>query len=297
MKASRFRYAANLLKSRTAKVRQAAARYQKIKIVSPNWLYDSFSNWRKEPEENYLIEIHPEDRHESSLNGFQIDDIQMLSEEDEESDEMDEEIPSSPVDELNAPDMANVDWMNVDAEFKNWIGSDDEDEGGESENESMVSASTVKSTPSQKRAAKRSRSSTPGASQETNGDSAVDEPTEKLRSNKRQRTLSDRSLKSGEVGEAVDTGDAPETSNNTQEDADVEVHEEIGDDDDFDDDDSFAAEFEREFLAQDEDEEEEGTEETTAIEPTSTKEEAEGIVGIGDDGGGGNEGADEKVDP
>lgn len=305
--ADRFRCAANLPKSRTAKVRQAAARYQKVKIVSPNWLYDSISNWRKEPEDNYLIEIHPEDRHESSLNGFQeIDDAQMLSSEDEESDEMDEEITSSPADELNAPDMANVGWMDVDEEFKAWIGSDDEEEeeeeeGGGGENQSMASVSTVKSTSSQKRPVKRSRSSTPDASQETNNDDIMDESADKSRSNKRQRTLSDRSLKAGEagkaegvgeVGEVISTEGSPETPTDTQEGIDMETREEIDDDDDFDDD-SFAAEFERELLAEvendEEEEEEEAEKDVTTKEATPLKEETEGIVDAGDDGGGGKD--------
>lgn len=299
-------------KSRTAKVRQAAARYQKVKIVSPNWLYDSISNWRKEPEENYLIEIHPEDRHESSLNGFQeIDDAQMLSTEDEESDEMDEEIPSSPADELNAPDMANVGWMDVDEEFKAWIGSDDEedeeeendeengDEGEEvgGENESMASVSTVKSTSGQKRPVKRSRSPTPVASQETNSDDIMDESADKSRAVKRQRTLSDRSLKAEgveAVGEVAPTEDLPETSTDLQEGAAMEAHEEIDDDDDFDDD-SFLAEFERELLAEiDDDEEGEAEKEVTIKEATSLKEENGGIVHDGD-GGGSNEDRENMV--
>lgn len=232
----------------------------------------------------------------------------MLSTEDEESDEMDEEIPSSPADELNAPDMANVGWMDVDEEFKAWIGSDDEedeeeendeeneDDGEEvgGENESMASVSTVKSTSSQKRPVKRSRSPTPGASQETNIDDIMDESADKSRAIKRQRTLSDRSLKAVGVEEVAPTEDLPETSTDPQEGAAMEAHEEL-DDDDFDDD-SFLAEFERELLAEiEDDEEEEAGEEVTTKEATSLKEGTGGIVDDGDDGGGGNEDTDKMV--
>lgn len=232
----------------------------------------------------------------------------MLSTEDEESDEMDEEIPSSPADELNAPDMANVGWMDVDEEFKAWIGSDGEEEDEEEnedeeevrgENESMASISTVKSTSSQKRPVKRSRSPTPGTSQETSSDDIMDESADKSRAIKRQRTLSDRSLKAGgvgEVGEIFPIEDLPETSTDTQEGADVEAREEIDDDDDFDDD-SFLAEFERELLAEIEDDEEEVEEEVAAKEATPSKGETEGIVDAGDDGGGGNEDKDKMVSP
>lgn len=228
----------------------------------------------------------------------------MLSSEDEESDEMDEEILSSPADELNAPDMANVGWMDVDEEFKAWIGSDgeededdddDEEEEGGGENESMVSISTVKSTSSQKRPVKRSRSSTPGASQETHNDDIMDESADISRANKRQRTLSDRSLKAGgfedvgevgEAGEVISTEDLPDTPIGTQEGADIETREEIDDDDDFDDD-SFAAEFERELLAEvEDDEEEEAEKEVATKEAIPSKEETAGIVDTGDDGGG-----------
>lgn len=236
----------------------------------------------------------------------------MLSTEDEESDEMDEEIPSSPADELNAPDMANVGWMDVDEEFKAWIGSDDEedeeeeendeeneDEGGEvgGENESMASVSTVKSASSRKRPVKRSRSPTPVASQEINSDDIMDESADKSRAIKRQRTLSDRSLKAegvGEVEEVAPSEDLPETSTDLQEGAAIEAHEEI-DDDDFDDD-SFLAEFERELLAEiEDDEEEEAEKEVTTKEATSLKEETGGVVDDGDDGGGGNEDTDNMV--
>lgn len=227
----------------------------------------------------------------------------MLSSEDEESDDMDEEIPSSPTDEFSVPDMANVGWMDVDEEFKEWIGSDedeeDEDADEESENESMASASTVKSTSSQKRAIKRSRSSTPGVPQEINGDSPMDEETEKSRANKRQRTLSDRLAIAGEGGEAAVTEDILNAPNDTQEGVDIETHEEIGDDDEFDDDDdSLAAEFEREFLAESEDDEEEveeAEEEAPVKEVTPSKEEFDDLFGPSDDGGGDDE-ADEKVD-
>lgn len=226
----------------------------------------------------------------------------MLSSEDEESDDMDEEIPSSPTDEFSVPDMANVGWMDVDEEFKEWIGSDedeeDEDADEESENESMASASTVKSTSSQKRAIKRSRSSTPGVPQEINGDSPMDEETEKSRANKRQRTLSDRLAIAGEGGEAAVTEDVLDAPNDTQEGVDIETHDEIGDDDEFDDDDSLAAEFEREFLAESEDDEEEveeAEEEAPVKEVTPSKEEFDDLFGPSDDGGGDDE-ADEKVD-
>lgn len=273
---------ADLFKSRTAKVKQAATKYPKIKIVSPQWLHDSIANWRKEPEEPYLITIHPEDHPMDPLNGFEEHpDAPLLSSEDEDSDEMDEEIPSSPADEINAPDMSNVGWMDVDEEFKEWIGSDDEEE---SENESMASVSTIKSTSSQKRAAKRSRSSTPGGSQNTHADSIMDEATDKSR-NKRQRTLSDRSL---EIA-TTSTEELPETSNAVLEGVNVGVNEEEDDDND---DDSFAAEFEREFWAAVSDEEvEEAEQEVAAKEATPSKEDIE-ADGKGDDGGGGNE--DEK---
>lgn len=250
-------------RSRTAKVRQAAVRYPKIKIVSPQWLWESISNWKKEDEEPYLITIHPEDRHMGSLNGFEDDhpDAPLLSSEDDS--DMEEDISSNPADELNAPDMANVGWMDVDEEFKEWIGSDD-DGDDVSENESMASASTVKSTLSQRRT-KRSRSSTP----HENDDSIMDETMDKSR-HKRQRALSDRSLEAAATAAA---GGLSETSDAALEDADD--HESLADEDhneNDDDDDSFAAEFEREFWAATDDDEE--TEDKDVESEVATEKES-----------------------
>lgn len=128
-------------RSRTAKVRQAT-RFSHIKIVNPGWLYDSISHWRHEPEEPYLIVIHPEDRHipAPSLNGVEDSSGPLLSSEDE-SDDGNEGVDSEfgPNCKRGSLDMSNVEWDGVDEEFAEYFGDDD---FLESDNESVRSERT-----------------------------------------------------------------------------------------------------------------------------------------------------------
>ncbi|KAG0642845.1 hypothetical protein HOY80DRAFT_567439 [Tuber brumale] len=175
-------------RSRTAKVRRAASKYPHIKIVTPQWLYDSISNWRKEPEKPYLLPIHPEDRHPRPLNG--ADDHRLdgpiLSSEDDDSD--DDEMQSVHTEEFSTaemPDMTDVGWMDVDEELKEWLGSDDEDTEAEDGN-----AFDDKNTDTtSKKAGKRSRSSTPD---EETGDPSLEDSIPGSRLSKRQKMVRSR---------------------------------------------------------------------------------------------------------
>jgi RNA polymerase II subunit A-like phosphatase len=121
--------------SRTAKVR-SATRYPSIKIVTLNWLYDSISHWRHEPEEPYLIEIHPEDRH-PKVNGSDEGGPLLSSEDEESEDEDDEDFDNEPV------DTSNVGWKDVDEEFAEFFGDElDELDEDESDTESLRSERT-----------------------------------------------------------------------------------------------------------------------------------------------------------
>lgn len=61
---------------RTAKVRQAARR-PNIKIVSVQWLLDSFSRWEKQDEQPYLIHVEPDTKgHDNAAgNASPLDDL------------------------------------------------------------------------------------------------------------------------------------------------------------------------------------------------------------------------------
>ncbi|PWW72119.1 hypothetical protein C7212DRAFT_287217 [Tuber magnatum] len=266
-------------RSRTAKVRRAASKYPHIKIVTPQWLYDSISNWKKEPEKPYLLPIHPEDRHPRPLNG--TDDRRLdgpvLSSEDDDSDD-DEEMQSVHTEEFSTaemPDMTDVGWMDVDEELKEWLGSDDEDT--EAEDGNAPDGEDTDTTP--KKAGKRSRSSTPD---EEAGESSLEDSIPDSRLSKRQRVVRNRPNSGLRIVESVAPStssyappsgtDTPGSSSGTLDgisEKDLEQEpdepqeaerEEERDDDDDDDDDGFAQEFDRELaeMESDENDDEEG---------------------------------------
>jgi hypothetical protein len=129
----------NLLSQpRTTKVRQAT-RYPHIKIVNPNWLYDSISNWKHEEEDRYIITIHPEDRHPGGPDELpSLDDGNgpLLSSEDETGSDEEDEYDSELEGETKV-DVSNVKWGDASSELAEFLGDDDddddEDEDGEGE--------------------------------------------------------------------------------------------------------------------------------------------------------------------
>ncbi|KAL7268033.1 CTD phosphatase Fcp1 [Rhizina undulata] len=266
-------------RSRTAKVRQAA-RHPRIKIVSPQWLYDSMSNWRKELEDPYLIQIHPEDR-PSSLNGLEGEaalDGPVLSSEDEEITDLDDldddDVPSSQNSEASSNSMmklSNVHWDEVDQELNDFLGEDDD-----SDAESTASASTIRSTSSVVVGSKRSRSLSPMNSDDEAGLSAED--IAKSRLAKRQKLARERpasGLRSVEIVEVDEQGEhALEPASHASNPEPEEERENSNTEEDMEDDDAFAAELEKELLA-------------------SSDEDEEVEENVENDGGGGSGGKDE----
>ena len=249
-------------------MRRAASKYPHIKIVTPQWLYDSISNWRKEPEKPYLLPIHPEDRHPRPLNGADDHrlDGPMLSSEDDDSD--DDEMQSIHTEEFSTaemPDMTDVGWMDVDEELREWLGSDDEDTEAEDGN-----APDVKSTDTiTKKASKRSRSSTPD---EETGEPSLENSIPGSRLSKRQKMVRNRPGSGLRIVEGVAPSassyappsgtDTPGSSSGTLDgisekgleqefDELQEVGEEEEEEDDFD---GFAQEFDRELAEMEADE-------------------------------------------
>jgi RNA polymerase II subunit A-like phosphatase len=246
--------------SRTAKVR-SATRYPSIKIVTPNWLYDSISHWRHEPEEPYLIEIHPEDRH-PKVNGFDEGGPLLSSEDEESEDEEDEDFDNEPV------DTSNVGWKDVDEEFAEFFGDelDELDDEEESETESIRSERTEVVE-----VGKRKRGENASVA-DSEGDTDMEEsllPSESgSRLAKRQRVARERAA----AGSSL---------------RDVEVS--FNEDAEAEDSDSLADELERELLGLDDgDDAEEGGGDEAEGEGAG-EDEAEGEVeveGEGEEGGG-----------
>lgn len=217
-------------RQRTQKVRQAA-RYPHIKIVNLQWLYDSISQWHREPEDNYLIVVHNDDRQPaSSVNGsddYHEDLGPMLSSEDDDSDDdedddedYDSEFMSSQAggeplsDHL---DMSNVGWKDVDEEFAEFFGDDDLD----SDTESVQSGKSTRSERSEIDLAKRKRaelsdaddpnadSVEPSSSQESVESTAEGEGSRLAKRQKiaRERAEEGSALKVVEDAEDIDVND------------------------------------------------------------------------------------------
>ncbi|KAI5807786.1 putative RNA polymerase II CTD phosphatase Fcp1 [Pyronema omphalodes] len=122
---------------RTTKVRQAT-RYPHIKIVNPNWLYDSISNWKHEDEDRYIITIHPEDRHPAGSDGLpSLDDGNgpLLSSEDETGSDEEDEYDSEEGD--IKVDVSNVKWGDASNELAEFLGEDADDDDDEDEDEEV----------------------------------------------------------------------------------------------------------------------------------------------------------------
>lgn len=168
---------------RTAKVRQAAKRSDRIKIVTQRWLFDSLSQWRKLVEEPYRIhsEFHDDDKHNlSNSSPFDgPDENTALSSSDEEAAATEEEgetpntltirtdldtdrgeqaeleshLPILSREDSSPHEETNEDWDGMNNELADFLGSD-ADEGSESEAESTrsnESDGTLTSTPGTKR--------------------------------------------------------------------------------------------------------------------------------------------------
>ncbi|RPA99239.1 hypothetical protein L873DRAFT_1789822 [Choiromyces venosus 120613-1] len=272
----------NDYQSRTAKVRRAASKYPHIRIVTPQWLYDSISNWRKEPEDPYLLPIHPEDRHPRALNGVNDHlDGPMLSSEDDDSD--DDEMQSVHTEEFSAadmPDMTDVGWMDVDEELKEWLGSDD-DEDTEAEDNNASDDKDTDNIP--KKASKRSRSSTPD---EETGELSLEDSIPGSRLSKRQKMVRNRPGSGLRIVEGVAPStssyappsgtDTPDSSSATldgisekglEQEFD-ELEEAAGEEDEEDDFDGFAQEFDRELAEMEADENGDDEEDTVGDEGT-----------------------------
>ncbi len=176
-------------RNRTAKVRQAAKRGKgKIKVVWPQWLMDSISQWEKLVELPYLINVDEGDT--GSGKGGMAEDDEILSEseavasgtesdednpltsersgkakpslsinvgEDEDSD-IEGLIPDDLEDDKSPVGGTEGDWKQMHDELAEFLGSDAED----SDNDSVASAESGRSSKSSRslsgRGKKRSRS-------------------------------------------------------------------------------------------------------------------------------------------
>ncbi|KAF2152661.1 hypothetical protein K461DRAFT_150894 [Myriangium duriaei CBS 260.36] len=192
---------------RTAKVRQAAKRSDRIHIVNQQWLFDSLSRWSRVAEDPYRIhsDISHHDDKPSSNSPPNFEDPAVLSSSDEEA-ALTESDPETPINPTNAPDAdpeteteaelaalmpsmsredsspndeTKEDWDGMNDELAEFLGSEDEDGSDASEAESVRSTS---------RKRKRGAPSTDG--QSTDDDSAAESRLQRRKRKALARTSS-----------------------------------------------------------------------------------------------------------
>ena len=133
---------------KTTKVKKAA-RYEHIKIVNPEWMFQCCSRWEHLDETPYLIELDPAERTGSPF----ADDDSINATGDEDG----EEPAESPV----TLDLSAGNWESVDDEFDEFMNETDTDGENESESDSGRSDNSVnpKSDSNNKKKRKRTNGS------------------------------------------------------------------------------------------------------------------------------------------
>ena len=172
---------------RTAKVRQAAKKPDRINIVTQDWLYDSLSQWQRVSEEKYRIHSEVAENGEKpvNLNGSPfdgLDEATALSSSDEEAAlteeegdalsgsapsigandsqeraELEQYMPSLSREDSSPNEETNEDWEGMNDELADFLGSDVEDDSESSDVESTKSVDSASTVTSPSSAQKRKR--------------------------------------------------------------------------------------------------------------------------------------------
>lgn len=145
---------------KTTKVKRAA-RYENIKIVNPEWMFQCCSRWEHVDETPYIIEVDPAERGTSPLED---DSINASGEEDAD------DLADSPV-TLN---LTADNWTSVDDELAEFMNGDDTDseQPSESDSERSDDGATATSSKNQKKR-KRINGNTTDGSEADESDTSV----------------------------------------------------------------------------------------------------------------------------
>ncbi|OSS44348.1 hypothetical protein B5807_11097 [Epicoccum nigrum] len=158
---------------KTTKVKRAA-RYDNVKIVNPEWMFQSCSRWERVDETPYLIEVDPAERGTSPLE----DDSLNASDEDEVDDVADDPV---------ALNLTADNWESVDDELAEFMqGDDDTDSEHPSESDSERSDDSTASTSSRgQKKRKRTNGNTTDGSEADESDTSVTSTSRLQRRKKR----------------------------------------------------------------------------------------------------------------
>lgn len=196
---------------KTTKVKKAA-RYEHIKIVNPEWMFQCCSRWEHVDETPYLIEVDPAERGGSPFGDF--DDESIGGTGDEETEE--------PVDSPVTLDLTADNWASVDDELADFLNETDTDEeNNESDSDSIRSEnSTVSDAKSTKRKRKRTTNSTDVSEAEESDNSTTS--TSKLQRRKRRTIERVTSLTNVVIADKSSGLPSPETTGPEEDQGDEE---------------------------------------------------------------------------
>ncbi|KAK6544181.1 RNA polymerase II [Orbilia ellipsospora] len=265
-------------RARTAKVRSAATKFPHIKIVTPQWFFQSIVMWQKLDETPFLINVYPEDRFANSSpplpsSSMTFDDLEdhmeLSSDEEEEDDDADSDIHTLdgrpgvipelmlPEQSEPPPDLHDLNWDEMDRDLKDFMGSDADDTDLESRNGADAYESDNESSSGDQPggslkvslSTKRDRSATPPPDETDEQKITVSEPKEKellksplskrvRLSNSRSSSLKNLSL-SAEEPQVGESGMPSPAQSNGEKEGSVRGDDE----DDFDLEAEFANEF------------------------------------------------------
>jgi RNA polymerase II subunit A-like phosphatase len=224
---------------RTHKVR-VAAKHPRIKIVTPSWLTESFSRWRRVDERPHLIEVERDDHTtQDSLAFEELEDGVVLSEsedtggeegvsilpddfEDEGADVAGQEEERSPI------DCTDEQWMAMNDELQDFLDEDDTEDDNIS-----VASEDLRDMPAEERQEylksrkrKREETDSAGASDAEDSDASVNGLTRLQRKKKRalERTTGLTNVAMAEKSSGLPS---PDTTGPEEEEAQEEEDDEL----------------------------------------------------------------------
>lgn len=134
---------------KTTKVKQAA-RYQHIKIVNPEWMFQCCTRWEHVDETPYSIEIDPAERGGSPFGELEDESINATGDEE----------PEGPAESPVELELTADNWASVDDELAAFMDeTDTEDENNDSDSDSVRSDNSTASDAKQNKK-KRKRAAT-----------------------------------------------------------------------------------------------------------------------------------------
>lgn len=182
---------------KTTKVKKAA-RYENIKIVNPEWMFQCCSRWERVDETPYIIEV---DRAERGASPIEDDSLNASGDEEVDG------FADSPV----TVNLTADNWDSMDNEFAEFMNSDDTDGEHASESDSERSDDSTASTPSRTRKKrKRTNGNTTDGSEAEESDSSAASTSRLQRRKKRtmERVTSLTNVVSAEKSSGLPTPEA-----------------------------------------------------------------------------------------